>query len=62
MYVNYERLKEISCITVRNFAGVVIIGNGIAMIIRILQPSSSLMESVHEFAACWDTLLFGGRE
>ncbi|XP_012232885.1 two pore calcium channel protein 1-like isoform X2 [Linepithema humile] len=39
---------------------VIIVGNGIAMIIRIVQPSSSIAESVYRFAACWDTLLFGG--
>ncbi|XP_012535254.1 two pore calcium channel protein 1 isoform X1 [Monomorium pharaonis] len=38
----------------------IIVGNCIAMIIRILEPSNSLEESVHGFAACWDTLLFGG--
>lgn len=60
--VNYLGLKEASCIAIRNFAGVIIVGNGIAMIIRIIQPSDSLVESVHGFAACWDTFLFGGRE
>jgi len=40
----------------------IIIGNCIAMVIRILEPSNSLEESAHGFAACWDTLLFGGRE
>ncbi|KAL6441388.1 hypothetical protein ACFW04_003544 [Cataglyphis niger] len=39
---------------------VIITGNCIAMIIRIIEPSSSLVESAHGFAACWDTLLFGG--
>ncbi|KAM0727680.1 Two pore calcium channel protein 1 [Formica fusca] len=39
---------------------VIITGNCIAMIIRIIEPSSSLEESAHGFAACWDTLLFGG--
>lgn len=41
---------------------VIIIGNCIAMIIRIIEPSGSLEESAHGFAACWDTLLFGGRK
>lgn len=40
---------------------VIIIGNCIAMIIRIIEPNS-LEESAHGFAACWDTLLFGGRK
>ncbi|CAL1678014.1 unnamed protein product [Lasius platythorax] len=39
---------------------VIITGNCIAMIIRIVEPSNSLEESAHGFAACWDTLLFGG--
>ncbi|OXU24398.1 hypothetical protein TSAR_012887 [Trichomalopsis sarcophagae] len=38
----------------------VIIGNGIAMIFRLLQPESDRLRSAHLFAACWDTLLFGG--
>ncbi|KAG7205135.1 hypothetical protein KM043_005505 [Ampulex compressa] len=38
---------------------ITIIGNGIAMTIRILQPNHSLLDSAHGFAACWDTLLFG---
>ncbi|KYN42644.1 Two pore calcium channel protein 1 [Trachymyrmex septentrionalis] len=36
----------------------IIIGNCIAMIIRIFEPSNCLEKSVHAFAACWDTLLF----
>ncbi|KAH0955047.1 hypothetical protein HN011_005174 [Eciton burchellii] len=39
---------------------IIIASNCIAMIIRIIEPSKSLVESAHEFAACWDTLLFGG--
>ncbi|XP_076181278.1 two pore segment channel 1 isoform X1 [Ptiloglossa arizonensis] len=38
---------------------ITIIANGIAMIIRILQPSNSLY-SACLFAASWDTFLFGG--
>ncbi|XP_012287108.1 two pore calcium channel protein 1 isoform X2 [Orussus abietinus] len=37
-----------------------IIGNGISMLARLVQPNESVQESVHMFAACWDTLLFGG--
>lgn len=48
--------------TICNFAGMIITGNCIAMVIRILEPTYSLEESAHGFAACWDTLLFGGRE
>jgi len=45
-----------------NIADIIIASNCIAMIIRIIEPSTSLVESAHDFAACWDTLLFGGRE
>ncbi|XP_043497418.1 two pore calcium channel protein 1-like isoform X1 [Polistes fuscatus] len=38
---------------------IIIIGNGIAMIIRLIQPSENIQISIHKFAACWDTLLFG---
>lgn len=38
----------------------VIIGNGIAMVCRLIQPESDREKSAHLFAACWDTLLFGG--
>ncbi|XP_015608738.1 two pore calcium channel protein 1 isoform X2 [Cephus cinctus] len=37
-----------------------IIGNAVAMLVRLIQPFDSLQESAHAFAACWDTLLFGG--
>lgn len=40
---------------------ITIIGNGIAMIIRIVEPSDgNRQEAAHRLAACWDTLLFGG--
>ncbi|XP_020294298.1 two pore calcium channel protein 1-like [Pseudomyrmex gracilis] len=39
---------------------VIIAGNSIAMIIRIIEPSNNLEESVYKFAASWDTILFGG--
>lgn len=45
-----------------NFPGIIIASNCVAMVVRIIEPSNSLVESAHEFAACWDTLLFGGRE
>ncbi|XP_066600553.1 two pore calcium channel protein 1-like [Prorops nasuta] len=39
---------------------ITIVGNGIAMVARILEPSKYLEYSAHRFAACWDTVLFGG--
>ncbi|XP_014475943.1 PREDICTED: two pore calcium channel protein 1-like isoform X1 [Dinoponera quadriceps] len=39
---------------------VTIIGNCVAIIARIIEPSDSLEESAHGFAASWDTLVFGG--
>ncbi|XP_011497956.1 PREDICTED: two pore calcium channel protein 1-like isoform X3 [Ceratosolen solmsi marchali] len=38
----------------------VIIGNGIAMVCRLIQTEPNREKSAHLFAACWDTLLFGG--
>lgn len=38
-----------------------IIANGIAMIIRILEPANNV-HSTLLFAASWDTFLFGGSE
>lgn len=39
-----------------------IIGNGVAMIIRLVQSSVNRIEAAHHFAADWDTLVFGGRK
>ncbi|XP_012251798.1 two pore calcium channel protein 1-like isoform X2 [Athalia rosae] len=36
----------------------VIIGNGVAMVARLIEPASSLQQSAHAFAASWDTFLF----
>lgn len=52
--------EKISFLTICNFADTIIFGNCIAMIVRLVEPSSSLEASAHGFAACWDTLLFGG--
>ena len=30
------------------------------MVCRLFQPENELETSAHLFAACWDTLLFGG--
>ncbi|XP_033207244.1 two pore calcium channel protein 1-like isoform X2 [Belonocnema kinseyi] len=38
----------------------VIVGNGIAMVVRLLEPIESRLDSAHKFAACWDSFLFGG--
>ncbi|XP_046418336.1 two pore calcium channel protein 1-like isoform X1 [Neodiprion fabricii] len=35
-----------------------IIGNGVAMVVRLIEPSTSLQQSAHAFAASWDTFLF----
>ncbi|XP_076665106.1 two pore segment channel 1 isoform X1 [Andrena cerasifolii] len=39
---------------------ITIVANGIAMIIRILEPNDSSLHSARLFAASWDTFLFGG--
>jgi len=58
--ITSSRILRISLLV--NITDIIIASNCIAMIIRIIEPSKSLLESAHEFAACWDTLLFGGRE
>lgn len=40
----------------------VIISNGIAMLIRILQSSNNLEEGARIFSAAWDSCLFLSRE
>lgn len=37
---------------------VLIIGNGLAMLIRVMEPSDSLEEGAKNFCASWDTYLF----
>ncbi|XP_043481465.1 two pore calcium channel protein 1-like isoform X1 [Leptopilina heterotoma] len=37
-----------------------IVGNGIAMVGRLLEISGDRIDSAHRFSAYWDTLLFGG--
>ena len=37
-----------------------ILSNGIAMVIRILEFGDDLEESAQEFSASWDTILFVG--
>lgn len=37
-----------------------IVGNGVSMVCRLLQPEPDRERSAYLFAASWDTLLFGG--
>ena len=42
------------------FTDAVIVGNGLAMVIRLLEPAGNRFDSAHKFAASWDALFFGG--